>query len=203
MLSKSGLAVELSKLKAFIHPKVKQEQYTTDSEPAAEVLHSAYMNHDIKNKIIADLGCGTGILGIGCLLLEAGFVYFVDNDKDVLEILKENLKKYNFKNYKIINKDIKDFNEAVDIVMQNPPFGTKVKHSDKIFLEKAFSIAKVIYSFHKTSTLRFIEAVSKDNKFKITNSFDFNFPLKQTYEFHKKKIKKIEVSCYRLEKVLI
>src|SRR3989338_609526 len=201
MLSKSGLAVELSKLKSFIQPKVKQEQYTTDSELAAEVLHSAYMNHDVKNKIIADLGCGTGILGIGCLLLEAGFVYFVDNDKDVLEILKENLKKYNFKNYKIINKDIKDFNEAVDVVIQNPPFGTKVKHSDKIFLEKAFSIAKVIYSFHKTSTLRFIEAVSKDNKFKITNSFDFNFPLKQTYEFHKKKIKKIEVSCYRLEKV--
>ena len=67
----------MSKLKAFIHPKVKQEQYTTDSEPAAEVLHSAYMNHDIKNKIIADLGCGTGILGIGCLLLEAGFVYFL------------------------------------------------------------------------------------------------------------------------------
>ena len=201
MLSKSGLAVELSKLKAFIHPKVKQEQYTTDSEPAAEVLHSAYMNHDIKNKIIADLGCGTGILGIGCLLLEAGFVYFVDNDKEVLEILKENLKKYNFKNYKIINKDIKDFNEAVDIVMQNPPFGTKVKHSDKIFLEKAFSIAKVIYSFHKTSTLRFVKAISKDTNFNITHSFDFKFPLKQTYNFHRKRIKRIEVSCYRLEKI--
>ncbi len=194
------LAIELSKLKLFEQPKVMQEQYTMESEIAAEILQSAFMHQNIKNKIIADLGCGTGILGIGALLLEAGFVYFVDNDNEALTILKKNLKKYNFKNYKIINKNIKDFYQLVDIVIMNPPFGTKVKHADKSFLEKAFSLAKTIYSFHKTTTLRFIKAISKDNNFKITGIFNFKFSLKQTYNFHKKKIQKIEVSCYRLEK---
>lgn len=202
MLSKSQLAIELSKLAIFTSPKIKEEQYSTDSEIAATVLHSAHMNKDIKNKIIADLGCGTGILGIGCLLLEAKSVFFVENDKEAINILKENLKKYNFKNYKIINKDIKDFNEAVDIVIQNPPFGTKIKHADKLFLEKAFSLTKVIYSFHKTSTLRFVKAISKDYNFKITATFNFRFPLKSTMKFHKKKIQKIDVSCYRFEKVI-
>lgn len=201
MLSKSQLAIILSKLKVFTSPKIKQEQYSTDSEIAATILHSAYMNNDIKNKIIADLGCGTGILGIGCLLLEAGFVYFVDNDKNSLEILKENLNKFEFKNYKIINKDIKDFNEPIDIIIQNPPFGTKIKHADKQFLEKAFSLAKIVYSFHKTATLSFIKAISKDHNFKITHTFNFNFPLKQTLKHHKKKIQRIEVSCYRFLKI--
>ncbi len=197
-----SLAIELSKLKTFTNPKVKQEQYITESEVAAEVLQFAFMHHDIKNKIIADLGCGTGILGIGCLLLEAGFVYFVENDEKAIKILKKNLKKYKFKKYKIINKNIKDFYQLVDIVIQNPPFGTKEKHADKLFLEKAFSISKVVYSFHKTSTIRFIKAISKDHNFKITSTFNFKFSLKQTYDFHKKKVKKIEVSCYRLEKLV-
>src|SRR3989344_845623 len=120
MLTKKTLAIELSKLKVFEKPKLTGEQYTTDSEIAAEVLHFAYMDHDIKNNIIADLGCGTGILGIGVLLLEAGFVYFVDNDKEAIEILKDNLSKYkiNKKKYKIINKYIKDFDENVDVVIQ-------------------------------------------------------------------------------------
>lgn len=193
------LAVELSKLKTFANPKVMREQYPADSEIAAEVLHSAYMNHDVKNKIIADLGCGTGILGIGALLLEAGFVFFVDDDEDALNILKENLRKYKFKNYKIINKDIKEFNQLVDVVIQNPPFGTKTRHADKIFLEKAFSISRIVYSFHKTSTLRFIQAISRDYNFKITNSFNFKFPLKKNQKFHKKDIQRIEVSCYRFQ----
>jgi len=198
-----SLAIELSKLKTFENPKVKQEQYSTESEIAAEILNFALLNKDIKNKTIADLGCGTGILGIGCLLLEAGFVYFVDNDKDALKILKSNIKKFNInKNkYKIINSDIKKFYKIVDTVIMNPPFGTKEKHADKLFLERAFSLAKTIYSFHKTSTLRFIKAVSKDNNFKITGTFNFKFSLKQTYNFHKKKVEKIDVSCYRFQKV--
>lgn len=202
MVSKSSLAIELSKLKVFDQANVSLEQYPTDSEIAATILWQAKMNNDIEDKIIADLGAGTGILGIGALLLGAKFVYFIEKDKKAIEILKENLnniKQNNeFGEYEVINSEIQDFNKKVDLVIQNPPFGTKEKHADKLFIEKAFEITKTIYSFHKTSTKVFIEKISKDYNFKIKEQIDFKFPLKATQKFHKKRIENIEVSCFKL-----
>src|SRR3989344_1050805 len=89
--SKSSLAIVLSSLKVFEGPKVKAEQYPIDSEIAAEVLWQAYLLGDISKVSVADLGAGTGILGIGALLLGAEKVYFVENDSLALETAKENL----------------------------------------------------------------------------------------------------------------
>ena len=84
MMSKSELAIRLSKLKGFGSPSVALEQYPTDSEMAAELLWSACMRGDVSGKAVADLGCGTGVLGIGCLLMGAEKVFFVDSDGEAL-----------------------------------------------------------------------------------------------------------------------
>ena len=145
--SKSSLAVLLSKLRVFEAPKLKAEQYTTDSEIAADVLWQAYYLRDIENKTIADLGSGTGILGLGALLLGAKKVFFVENDKDSIEITKENLafieketKAKLSEKAIFLNRDINNFNDKVDTVIQNPPFGTKQEHADKVFLERRFCL---------------------------------------------------------------
>lgn len=205
--SKKQLAMALSRLKTFEKPIMKAEQYSTDSEIAAEVLWWAFQNKDIKGKTIADLGCGTGILGLGALLLEAKKIYFVDNDNEALAIAENNLNLiieyheplHDFKT-DVIYDDVKNFDKKADVVIQNPPFGTKIKHSDKVFLEKAFKTADVVYSFHKATSKSFIEAISKDNGFKITHYFEFNWPLKQTMKFHTKRIEKIRVGCWRFNK---
>lgn len=214
MHTKSSLAIELSKLNVFAKAKVKLEQYPTDSEIAATVLWTAYMNGDIKDKIIADLGSGTGILGIGALLLGAKYVYFLDVDREVLDVLRENIENYDNppikrNKYKVVHKTIEEINKEyfmslhADVVIQNPPFGTKEKHIDRLFLEKAFSVAPIIYSFHKATSKKFIEAFCRDNNF-IPKLIDaFNFPLKATMKFHKKKIERIEVGCWRIEKSMI
>jgi putative methylase len=200
--SKSGLAIALSRLKTFTIPDPKLEQYPTDSEIAAEVLWSAYMNDDIKGKSIADLGCGTGILGIGALLLGASEVYFIDSDPDALAVLKENLESVRIDDgFHILESDIRDFSTDVDVVIQNPPFGTRDTHADRAFLQKAFSLASTVYSFHKTSTAGFVEAFAKDNNASITARFNLQFPLKQSLPQHKRKIHRIEVTCFRLQKV--
>ncbi len=203
--SKSGLAIVLSRLKGFEKPEVRVEQYGMDSEIGADVLWNALYRDDIKQKVIVDLGCGTGILGIGALLLGAKKVYFVDVDEEVVYIAKENLA--DIKSEYLIDaeavflcQDIKDFGEKADVVLQNPPFGTKQKHVDKIFLEKAIELAPVIYSFHKSSTKIFVESFAKDNNFEITACFEFRFPLKQTMEFHRREMHRINVSCWRLKK---
>ena len=82
----------------------------------------------------------------------------------------------------------------------NPPFGVKVRHVDKIFLNKAFEIGKIVYSFHKSETKNFVKAFSDDNGFKVTNILDFEFPLKATQSYHSRRIKRIRVSCFRIKK---
>ena len=205
--SRSELAIVLSKLKTFENGKVRLEQYPTDSEVGADILWNAGFR-DISGKVIVDLGCGTGILGIGALLLGAKRVIFIDIDDKVLEVLKENLQFIDDKigmnlmeKSEIICKNVSELSTIkADLVVQNPPFGVKIKHADRIFLEKAFSIAPVVYSLHKVESKGFIEAFSKDNGFKITHYWEFDFPLKQTMKFHKKKIQRIKVGCWRLEK---
>lgn len=197
--SRSGLAIELSAIKGFSKPKVSVEQYMTDPEIAATVLWDAYMKGDIKGKRVADLGCGNGMLGIGAMLLGASKVYFVESDSLVIEIAKENVK--NMKSgglSEFFLMDVGEFDKKVDTVIMNPPFGVKSEHSDRKFLEKAFSIGDVVYSFHKNETKDFVERFAKDNSFDVGQVIDFEFPLKATMRFHRKRVKKIRVSCFRL-----
>ena len=137
-MNKKELAILLSQLKTFRKQDIGLEQYQTTSEIAANILWFGFMNKDIKNKIIADFGCGNGVLGIGALILGAKKVYFIDIDKNAIEISKNNLKfieerlrkrfKANF-----VNKDIKDIKNKFEVIIQNPPFGVKKVHQDKVF----------------------------------------------------------------------
>ncbi len=201
MITKKQLAIQLSKLVVFDKPKINLEQYSTPSEIAATILWDAYMKGDIKEKIIADLGAGTGILGIGALLLGAKKLYFIEKDEDAVSLLQNNLR-MNCRTFNafVSLSSVSDFNKNVDTIFQNPPFGTKEKHADKPFLEKAFSHSRVVYSFHKKSTDKFVRSIAADFGFQIAEVYDFNFPLRRTATFHKKKIERIEVRCYRMIK---
>jgi putative methylase len=159
------------------------------------------MKGDIEGKIIADLGSGTGILGIGAMILGAKKVYFVESESSAMEIAKSNLDMVESESSaEFMLIDVREFDKKVDVIVMNPPFGTKNEHSDKIFLEKAFETGDVIYSLHKSETKEFIERFSDKNNFKITQVMDFSYPLKATMEFHRKKIEKINVSCFRFIK---
>jgi putative methylase len=197
-LSKSSLAIELSKLKTFSEGEIKLEQYSTDSEIAAEILWNAFLIGDINGKTVADLGAGTGILGIGAEILGATKVFLVEKEEKALKIAEENAE--NIEGVKIIGKDINDFEDAVDTVIMNPPFGTKSEHADKAFLDKAFSITDVVYSIHKTSTRKFVEAMARDHCFTITHCWNYSFPIKRSYHFHRKPKVNIDVSCFRIKR---
>jgi len=198
MITKSGLAIELSKLKVFEKPSAKAEQYITEPEIAADFLWLAYMKGDIDGKIIADFGCGTGILGIGALFLGAKKIFFIDSDEKALEICRKNAKGFEKKAVFVL-KDIKDFDGKADIVIQNPPFGTKTRHADREFLEKAFETADIVYSFHKLSTREFVEKFAGMKNFRTTALLEYEMPLKATQKFHKKRIQRINVGCWRFE----
>jgi len=207
-MKKSQLEIILSKLKVFQKPQLELEQYPLDGKNASDILWTAFSLKDIEHKTIADLGCGTGILGIGALLLGAKKVYFIDKSEAAIKIARENLhlaeKEMNLdliRQALFLVGDVANFSTKVDVVMQNPPFGTKTEHLDKVFLEKAMEIAGKIYTLHKTSTISFIKKLADKNEFQLTNQVDFKFPLKQTMHFHRQKIKMIDVSMLRIERL--
>lgn len=200
MLSKARLAMTLSQLKVFVQPSAAEEQYAMDSEIGAEVLWQAYMNGDIEGRRIADLGCGTGILGIGALLLGAASVLFVEADNAVIPTLEGNLGSIPDAGAIVVNADISAVTETVDTVVQNPPFGTRSAHADRAFLAKAFAIAPVVYSFHKVTSENFLQKFAADHDFAIAGKWLFDFPIKMSQLFHHKRIHRIKVGCWKFVK---
>ena len=207
MIRKSKLAIVLSKLETFKNPRAELEQYAFDGQSASELLWNAHGLGDVEEKIIGDFGCGTGILGIGSLLLGAKKVYFIDKSESAVLNAKRNLKKVeselkiNFKDKAIfLVGDISNFNHKLDVVIQNPPFGVQKEHADRIFLEKAIESSDIIYSVHKTSTLDFLKNFTKKLGGKITHVFRLEMQLKKTMKWHSSDIRMADVSAIRIEK---
>lgn len=196
-MDKKKLAIELSKLRVLDNLDVNLEQYQTEGNFAADLLWLAYQNGDIKNKIVADLGCGNGIFGIGALILGAKFVYFLDLDEKSLDICKENV---GFGNCEFILGDVSRFSEKVDVVIMNPPFGVQKRKADKVFLEVAMKISKKIYSIHKLESENFISKLTKENGFSVLDIIRKEFIIKKIHEFHKKNRYSFDVGVWILER---
>lgn len=205
-MKKKDLAIFLSRLETSKSPTASLEQYATDSEIAADVLWDAYLRGDVEGKVVADLGCGNGVLGIGALVLGAKKVYFVDMDKKAVQTAKENLRFIEQSadtTYaaSFVAQHVAHFTTKVDVVFQNPPFGVQQEHADKVFLEVAMNIAKIIYSFHKIESKDFLQAFAKDSGFSASLLKDLRFPLRKTQTFHKKRVYYVPVGVWRLQRL--
>lgn len=205
--SKKALEMMLSTLAGFEKPKAKLEQYVTPSDLAAELLWQAYSDGNVRDKVIVDLGCGTGILAIGAALLGAKKVFGFDIDEDAIKIANKNLEllkgtKIPLGEVVFEAGDVTKVEQLCDVVMMNPPFGIQKgnKHADKKFLEKAFQISDIVYSFHKVERTNFPEKVAKANDFKAFFVKEVEFPIKATMEFHKKPRREIKVGIWKLWK---
>ena len=202
--SQKNLELQLSKLKNFESPSFELEQYATPSPIAAEWIWTMAMKGEVAGKIILDAACGPGILGIGLLLMGAKKIYFVDKDEKAMQLCMDNYnqvkEEYEIGEAAFIIHDISLFDGDVDLVVQNPPFGTKEEHADKRFLEKAFAVAPIVYSMHKWSTQKFVEAIARDFNFTITDVWRFEFPIKAAFKFHEKPKVLIDVGLWRMEK---
>ena len=209
--TRKELAIFLSKLKTFEEPDQRLEQYSSDGDSAATLLWQAMIDNNIDGKTIIDLGSGTGILGIGALLLGAKKIFFVDIDAKTYNILKQNLEILT-ENWEIdltdkwefINSNVKDLNLKTKTeettVITNPPFGTTKKHADKDFLEASKKLADEIYSMHKTNTEEFIQKFCKTNELKIIWAQPISFQLKNTLKHHKKHLQRVEVTIFHIKK---
>ena len=150
LIRKLDLELFLSRIKPHPSPNAHLEQYTTSESAAATMLHlAAYTYGDIEGKRVLDLGCGTGMLALGCAFMGAESVVGVDIDRSAVKLAAENSAKLGFKpKVDWIAGDVNAVTGKFDTVVQNPPFGVQRRGADRAFLEKALQVADAVYSLH-------------------------------------------------------
>ena len=195
---------DLESLETFSSPKDYLEQYQTPASIAGEMIHYISNNYSIQNYSIADLGCGTGILGIAAALCGCKNVFLFDIDEEALEIAKNNVENLELNdNIQIIKTDVnqlrlcKKLNKYFDLVITNPPFGIRSENgADVEFLKTASYLCNnTIFSLHKFSTVNFLKKFYNKNGISDIKSFKIEYNLPKTYKFQKKKEKNIDVVC--------
>ncbi|KAJ8788521.1 hypothetical protein J1605_005252 [Eschrichtius robustus] len=211
------LESHLQQVDGFEKPKLLLEQYPTRPHIAACMLYTIHNTYDdIENKVVADLGCGCGVLSIGTAMLGAGYViqYILlcvgfDIDEDALEIFNRNVEEFELTNVDMVQCDVcslsNRMSKSFDTVIMNPPFGTKNnKGTDMAFLKTALEMARTaVYSLHKSSTREHIQKKAAEWKIKIdviAGGFCFvelRYDLPASYKFHKRKSVDIEVDLIR------
>ncbi|MFP4116662.1 MAG: METTL5 family protein [Candidatus Aenigmatarchaeota archaeon] len=193
------LQIKLQSLESFESPSAELEQYRTPPELASSVLWNIYMKGEFKGSKVYDLGCGTGTLGIGAKLLGAGEVVCVDIDEKVIRVARENADKVDV-DITFKNKDVRGVDGEGDLVIQNPPFGSQKRGSDRPFIEKSLEIAPLVYSFHMSKTDDFVRKYVRKCGGKVTLSKELVFPLKRTMPWHEEEKENVKVRFYRFER---
>ena len=94
------------------------------------LTHSNKVFFEFEKSKILDLYSGSGSFGIECLSRNVDRVFFVENDKNAIKILRKNINKFNLnKKTKIIVDDVMNlvlkkqfFNEKFELIFCDPPF---------------------------------------------------------------------------------
>ncbi|MEA2055629.1 MAG: METTL5 family protein [Candidatus Thermoplasmatota archaeon] len=193
------LEMTLQKVPIFRDPSPNLEQYITPANIAADIIFTAYQFGNIENKIVLDLGCGTGIFSVGIFLVGAKKVIGIDVDKDCIDVAKEFAGKNNLE-IEFLIQDVNNISLKCNTVVMNPPFGAQKSNqkADRKFIEKGFEVAHVIYSLHLSKTIPFIDKMVKSLKGRIDYSKDYVFPMKSTHSFHEKKVVNYDVTLLRI-----
>lgn len=198
------LEQHLQQASTFDKPKIHLEQYATTPHLAAHMLYTIQACYDdIEGKVVADLGCGCGILSLGVSMLGSTFCVGFDIDYDALEIFQVNQDELGTDSCELVlcnvTRDMsKRWYNCFDTVVMNPPFGTRNKGLDMDFVCVGLNLAKTaVYSLHKTSTRSYVLHKAKGWGVNAEVIAELRFDLPATYRFHSKNSVDIEVDLVR------
>ncbi len=201
---KKELELMVQQIPSMPKPKLYLEQYTTPASIVADMVWEAFMRGDIEDRIVADLGCGSGRIAYASLVLGANYVLCVDIDLDAIDLARkshtrilelEKIARIDYVVLDVLSHGIR----RVDVVLQNPPFGIRSNVRDIEFLEQAFNIATTVYSLHRSNdeSRLLIVRIARDKGFDYALIKTYNFPIPQLHERHRRRIHYIKVDFWR------
>ena len=211
IIKKNDLISIIQNTETFKNPKIELEQYSIDATCAVDFIYFAgFEFNDITDNLLFDLGAGTGRLSIASAYFSPRAIVSVDLDWNALQVLKNTINSLHLKtvihpvctNIKDLSLSKYIFKNKFKTTIMNPPFGVKKKRADRIFLEKAFSFSDVVYSIHLSGekNFAFISDFAHQFEWIVDYHIKYNMILEKSFEFHKKKTKKIDVTIYRFIK---
>ncbi|BCU69269.1 METTL5 family protein [Stygiolobus caldivivus] len=192
----------MEKVPPHPNPKYELEQYITPSNLASTLLWTAYLRNEIgREKYVADLGCGTGRLCAGAVILGSDCLC-IEIDKESIYLAREFFEE-NGLNADFLLADVEKLNisREIDTVIQNPPFGVVRKGIDITFLKKALEIADTVYTIHKSNimTRKLIERLAGEFN-RSTEVVTLNYELRPYYPWHKERHHIFMVDLYILKR---
>jgi len=198
-MKQKQLEIILQRIPKTDTPVPHLEQYMTPATIAADVIFTAYSWGDIQDKIVVDLGCGTGIFAIGAHLMGAKKVSGYDIDPHIISIANDYATAHQYP-IEFHTQDITTVHTSCDTVLMNPPFGAQKANlkADRKFIEKGFEIASVLYSFHLKKTVPFMEKMTRALHGEITLQKDYEFPIRWLFDFHYKQVVSYKVALLRI-----
>jgi len=88
--------------------------------------------------------------------------------------------------------------KVLDTVITNPPFGTRRKGVDLLFVLIGLKLARTsVYSLHKTSTREHVLKKAEEWGVEVKVVAELKFDIPKMYSFHKEKSRDIEVDFIR------
>lgn len=132
---------------------------------------------NVSGSTACDLFAGSGAIGLEFLSRDAKEVYFIENNKEALDVLKKNIKKANLSGFQIIENDYKfaiekmvNLGKKFDYVYIDPPYDKKSIYND---------VLKIIYNTQIFEDSLII--VESDKDVKIDNIRLFNILDERNY----------------------
>ena len=186
----------------FPEPNFFLEQYTT----SLDILKVYFDLIPItQNQSILDLGIGTGLLSFMALKKGISEAIGIDIDLKALKVARKISKASNIKNLNLIHSSVEFLNLSkfkghISGVIMNPPFGTKRKFLDFVFLKRAMQTNGWILTLHKKNSIsdRKLHNLCQEHNYKIQSITTLVYSLPKTYEVHNLKFYKVEVNLYYL-----
>jgi len=195
--SKRLLEIQLGRLETLEKPQLGLEQYPVSPEAASELLYMAGFEHDDLDGQVVDLGTGTGRLAIGAALMGAREALGLDIDRQSIELAAQNEKKTKVEVDWVVGS-LDSITGDFNTVLMNPPYGTRSPHQDIRFLSKAFELAHVSYSIHKSSTRSFLIQYVEERGRKVDEVRSMLMRIPHLFDFHRKKWEPILIDLYRI-----
>ena len=144
---------------------------------------------DIKNKIVLEVGPGTGNLTKNILQKKPKKIFLVEKDKRLCEIL--NLELSSFPNYTLFNDDILKFNIdknlSIDLIFGNLPYNISTQILAKFIKMKKWppSFSKIIFMFQKEVADRILSKTNSKEYGRISILTNFRLETKESFKISK------------------